>query len=375
MRVRSRSLMALSTTLGWALLQPGCDRAGAGPAPAPAPAPVRTAVAERRDLPLEIRTIGTVESLATVTVRPQIAGRIVEVPLQEGQEVRPGDTLVRIDPRPFEAALAEARARLEAARARERDARLAFAQMEAAAQGRAVSERERDKSGADAEAAAAEVRVAEAIVQTGELQLEYCTITSPIAGRSGLVRVKAGNVVKENETEIAQINQMAPIGVSFAVPEGSLAEVRRLREAGPLSVQAAPPGDDRPAPVGEVTFLDNQVDPATGTIRLRATFANEDRRLWPGQFVRVTLTLAVERGVIVIPSYALQNGQQGPFVFVVKDGTAQMRPVVVARTVGDLSAIRSGLEPGEVVVTEGQLRLVPGVKVDAKADAPAGPRS
>lgn len=352
----------------------GCDKAvekATGPGAGPL-APVRLASAERRDLPLDIRTIGAVESLAVVTIRPQIAGRIVETPFVEGGDVSRDDVLVRLDARPFEAALHESEARLEASKAREFDANLALAQMESAMQGRAVSERERDKSKADALAAAAEVRMNEAAVETARLQLEYCTIRAPIAGRTGLVKVKAGNVVKENETEIVQVSQIDPIGVSFAVPEQHLAEIRRLQKLGPLVVEAAPPGDDGPPERGEVSFSDSQVDPATGTLRMRATVANPDRRLWPGQFVRVTLRMTVEKDVIVVPAHAVQTGQKGQFVFVVKDGTAHMVDVTVSRTSDGLAAIASGLNAGDQIVTEGQLRLLPGTRVQAKAEPGAG---
>lgn len=352
----------------------GCQKRSesAGSGGGPPPAPVRVVTAERRELPLEIRTIGSAESLAVVTVRPQLDGMIVGTPLVEGGEVKAGDVLVRLDPRPFEAALHEAEARLESGRAHEADARRALGQLETALQGRAVSERERDKAQADASALAADVRMWEAAVETARLRLAYCTITSPISGRAGLIKVKAGNVVKENETEIAQISQVDPIGVTFSIPEQSLGQVRRLMKEAPLRVDALASGDDGEPVSGEVTFLDNQVDPSTGTIRLRANFANADRRLWPGQFVRVTLRLTVERDVIVIPEQAVQTGQKGKFVYVVRDGVAEMRDVTVSRNAGGMAAVTGGIEPGEVVVTEGQLRLLPGARVQLKTDAAAG---
>lgn len=366
LRRPARAVLALSLAAclnGCSKNEPPAAQAGGPPQ-----APVRVSNAERRDLPLEIKTIGTTESLSTVIVRPQVSGIIADSPLVEGKEVRAGDVLVKLGARPFQAALSEAEARLESSRVRENDARRALTQLEAALQGRAVSERERDKAQADVDASAADVRMNEASVETARLRLAYCEIRSPLTGRAGTVWMKEGNVVKENETQIVQVSQIEPIGVSFAVPEQHLSMMRALQSAGPLSVEALPNGDSGKPVTGALAFIDNQVDPTTGTIRVRAEFTNSDRRLWPGQFVRVTLRLTVEHDVVVVPAPAVQTGQKGMFVFVVKDGTAEMREVRVSRSADGFTAIASGVDAGEQVVTDGQLRLLPGSRVQVKTE-------
>lgn len=345
----------------------GCDRkpAEAAPPPIAAPAvPVRVAAAEQMDLPLEIRTIGNVESLAKVSLKPQIAGLVIETPFADGGDVNAGDVLVRIDPRPYEAALSEALARLEVSRARAADAESLLKMMHEALEGRAVAQRDLDKAKSEADATAAAVKADEAAVQTARLNLDYSTIRAPISGRAGMIMVKRGNVVKENESQIVEINQLRPIGVSFALPEQQLSRVRELQSHAALRLTALPPGDSGPPAEGTISFIDNKVDPTTGTIRVRGDFPNQDDRLWPGQFVNVSLRLTIEKDVIVVPAQSVQSGQTGRFVFVIKDGKAQMRPVQVARTVQDLSAISDGLVAGEQVVVQGQLRLLPGAAVE-----------
>jgi membrane fusion protein, multidrug efflux system len=210
-----------------------------------------------------------------------------------------------------------------------------------------------------------------AALENAKLQLQYATIHAPISGRTGAMMVHEGNIVRANDTTpLVVINQVAPISVSFAVPEARLAELKRYMAANSLRVTAAPPGDDAPPAVGRIAFIDNAVDAETGTIDVKGTFPNGDRRLWPGQFVNVVVTLTTEPRAIVVPSVAVQNGQQGLYVFVVKsDQTVEMRPVTVARTSGAESVVASGVQPGDMVVTDGHLRLVPGSRVSMKGGA------
>jgi multidrug efflux system membrane fusion protein len=334
--------------------------------------PVVTAVAARRDVPVQVQAIGTVEPFSTVTVKPQVGGIIETVHFNEGTDVRAGELLFTIDRRPYEAALRQAES------ARERDAaQLRNAQSEArraeslSTQG-ILSREAHEQAHAAAEALAATVGSDEAAVETARLQLGYCTIRSPIDGRTGSLLVHPGNLVKAIDGgPLVVVNRVDPVFVSFAVPEKRLGEIEHAMASGRLAVEALLPGDDAAPVPGRLTFLDNAVDRATGTIRLKGTFPNPGRRLWPGQFVSARLTLAVRSGAVVVPSQALQTGQAGTFVFVVKpDLTAESRAVEVAQEADGEAVVEKGLAAGERVVTDGQLRLVPGAKVDLKTPAP-----
>jgi multidrug efflux system membrane fusion protein len=228
-----------------------------------------------------------------------------------------------------------------------------------------VTQQQYDSVKANAAATAATVRLNLAAVERARLDLAFCSIHAPIDGRSGSILVQSGNVVKANDAVLVTINQIAPIYLTFAVPEGELPEIRRRQNAGSLVVEAEEPAGGKSLGRGELTFVDNAVDRATGTITLKATFANADRVLWPGEFVNAVLTLATEQGVIVAPIGAVQNGQEGTFAYVVKaDRTVESRPVTVARSVANGVVIASGLAAGETVVTDGQLRLSPGAKIE-----------
>ena len=357
------------------LLAGGLSSACAGRAPAagPRPVPVVIAIAAQKDVPVQLQAIGTVEPLSTVSVKPQVGGVIETVHFSEGADVRAGALLFTIDRRPYEAALRQA----ESTRARDA-AQLQNAQAQArradelTTQG-IVSREQHEQAGATAAALAATVRADEAAIENARLQLEYCTIRSPIDGRTGSLLVHQGNLVKAVDGgPLVVVNRVDPIYVSFAVPEQRLGEIERAMAAGRLVMEAVLPGGDALPEHGRLTFLDNAVDRATGTIKLKGTFPNPARRLWPGQFVNTRLTLAVRSGAVVVPSQALQSGQGGTFVFVVKpDLTAESRPVVVAQEAGGEAVVEKGLAAGERVVTDGQLRLVPGAKVDPKAAAPA----
>jgi multidrug efflux system membrane fusion protein len=348
-------------------------------APAVETVPVEAAKVERRSVPVEVRAIGHVETLATVAVKARVGGEVTQVAFREGQDVRPGDLLFVIDRRPYEAAVAEAKARLERDRALAKNAEESAARYAELVKKDFVTPQQYDEMRANAAAALATVRADEAAVQSAELDLSYCRITSPIAGRTGSILVHGGNMLKQGDDRtLVTINQIRPIAVSFTVPESSLEAIRAQYRAGrkldvtvSASESSAEPESAAPAnavETGELTFVDNAVDSATGTIRLKATFANASGTLWPGQFVNAVLRLSTDPDALVIPAQALQTGQQGSFVFVVKkDLTVEPRSVTVARTQGALAVIAKGLEPEERVVTDGQLRLAPGSKVEIKS--------
>ncbi|MFO0831640.1 MAG: efflux RND transporter periplasmic adaptor subunit [Phycisphaerales bacterium] len=340
------------------------EGAAAGPAPA---APVSVAVASVEDVPVVLRTIGSVESRARVVVRPQVSGRVLELPAGEGTDVAAGQVLVRIDARPFEVALRSAEAAWTQSGAAAKDAHQYLSRLEGARGTTAVSDRDIEAARAKADGADAEVLAGQAGVDSAKLELEYCTISAPFAGRLGEFQVKVGSVVKENEAGIVELVQFDPIDVACAVPEEQIGAVRAAMEAGAVAVEAEPSGEGGGGVPGTLSFVDSAVDAATGTIRLKATFANQQRRLWPGRFVTVRVLLGHERGSVVVPDAAVQQSQAGAMVYVVKgDKTVEARAVTVGRRVDGRSVVTSGLAGGETVVTEGQLRLAPGASVVVK---------
>ncbi len=348
--------------------------AGACSGPAKAPpkeaVPVQIGTAARREMAVEVNAIGHVESVAAVAVKAQVGGQITRVAMREGQEVHKGDLLLTIDPRPFESALAQAKANLERDRAKAKNAQDDVKRYADLVAKDYVTAQQFDQARSDAAAAEATVKADEAAVENARLQVEYCSVRSPIDGRTGSLLVQIGNVVKANDDRtLVQINQIQPIFVSFAVPETHFGEISRRSRAGRLTTKATPQDGGEPVE-GELTFVDNAVSASTGTIQLKATFPNRNGRLWPGQFVNVVLNLAMEPNAIVVPSQAVQAGQAGPFVFVVKeDMTVESRPVTVTRVSGPLAVVGKGLAAGERVVTDGQLRLAPGAKVEIKGSA------
>jgi len=360
----------LFVTLGMAAGVLACNRAQKAPPPELVPVQVGTVVV--RSVPVQIRNVGTVQPYSTVAVRALVNGEILQVHFREGQDVHRGDLLFSIDPRPYEAALAQA----EGALARDR-AQLANAQADAAryvelVKKDYVTQQQYDSVKANAEAYAATVRADEAAVERSKLDLGYCSIRSPIDGRTGVVMVQAGNIVKANDATLVTINQLVPIFVSVAVPERDLAEIRRRQAEGRLAVDAEDPVTGKALARGELTFIDNTVDRATGTITVKATFGNTDRVLWPGEFVNAVLTLSTEANALVAPPGTVQTGQQGPYAYVVKaDDTVETRPVTPGRVVAEGTVIEKGLSAGERVVTDGQLRLRPGSKVEIQGQEKA----
>jgi multidrug efflux system membrane fusion protein len=403
--------------------------ADAKAAPAPEAVRVGVATAVTKSVPVQVLANGTVQALTSVTINSQVDGEISDIHFTEGQEVQKGDLLFTLDQRPFEATLRQAQANLTRDSAQLQQAEAALAQAGAAerqaeanlardlaqldnanAEVRrykslvddgAVSREQYDQvrtaalameatveadraaitnakavigaSQATVENARAGIQADQAVVENARIQLGYTTIRAPMTGRTGSLLVHVGSTVKARDaaSPLVVINQVRPIYVSFAVPEQYLAEIRKYRETGSLATQALIPGQESGPVRGELTFINNAVDPSTGTIQLKATFANADRRLWPGQFVDVVLTLTTVPNAVVVPTQAIQTGQQGPYVFIVQaDRTVQSRSVVPGRTLDNETIVEKGVAAGDQVVTEGQIRLVPGAKVDVKSAAP-----
>jgi len=329
--------------------------------------PVVTVTSDQKSVPLQIRAIGNVEAYNTVTIKSQVNGEISEVFFRDGQDVQKGKMLFRIDPRPFQSALRQAESALARDRAQAQNAQ-EDAKRYATLSGKGyVSVQEHDRARTNASALDAVVQADEAAVENARLQLEYTAITAPLDGRTGAITVQRGNVVKANDVSLVTINQIAPIYVTFSVPEQELARIKKYQVSGELHVDAIIPQSTlKPIP-GRLTFIDNKVNTQTGTIQLKATFPNQDRVLWPGQFVDVVLTLTIEPNRVVVPTDAVQTGQQGQYVYIVKDDmTAELRLVTAGRPFDGKTIIEKGLAAGEKVVTDGQLRLVPGTKVEIK---------
>jgi multidrug efflux system membrane fusion protein len=331
--------------------------------------PVATAVAVQKPMPIAINVIGAAEAFSTVSVRAQITGELTSVTFREGNDVRQGQVLFTLDRRPLEAALQQAEAVLARDVAQAANAKSQAARYQDLAN-RGIATREQlDQARTAAAALDATIGADRAAVANARIQLQYATIVAPLSGRTGALMVHAGNLVRANDTTpLVVINQVTPINVTFAIPEARLLEIKRYMAQGTLTVEARPPNDTGAPAKGRIAFVDNQVDPTTGTIRLKGTFPNSDRRLWPGQFVNVIVTLTTDPTALVVPTTAVQSGQQGSYVFIVKpDQTAELRNVTVARAEGAETVIATGVAAGEAVVTDGQLRLVPGSRVSVKS--------
>lgn len=340
--------------------------------------PVLAADVVRKDVPLIVKAIGSVHPPASVTVRPQVGGQIAALHFKEGQELKKGDLLFTIDKRPYEVALQQAQAALDLAMAQAANAEDQSTRYKTLNKTGAVAAEQFDQIKTNLRTTAAAVKSAEAVVHNAQLQLEYCDIRSPIEGRAGKYLVDAGNVVQANQMELVVINQIDPIEVTFAVAERYLGEIRRYAAEGQLKVVATPDGKELMPVEGQLVFVDNAVKSATGTISLKARFANNPKVLWPGQFVDVDLWLTTDRDAVVAPSAAIQTGQAGQFVYIIKpDQTVEARLIVLARTSDDAAVIREGLKGGEKIVIDGHSRLGPGSKVEIKpglaADATARP--
>jgi len=393
-------LLVLWRFLGDRSAAPGAGRggrAGAGEV-----VPVEVAVVSQQDVPIQIKSMGNVEAQNTVAVRSQVEGTLMQVGFAPGQEVKKGDLLFRIDPRPLQAQLSQAEANLLKSMAAVRQANDIVARDEATVandriivardtklvEAGVVAREQYDNDMAKMRADEATVRAdqsavanlqaaqkaEQANVENARVQLSYTTIRAPLAGKTGNLVVTTGNLVRANDTTpLVTITTASPIYITFSVPERELARIRNASGKEGLAVQGQIPGDESNPVMGRLSLVDNTVDPATGTVRLKATFINEDRRMYPGQFVNVVLTLGTASQATVVPSQAVQVGQDKSFVYVVKaDGTVEMRTVIPGTTMDTMTVIESGLNPGEQVVTDGQLRLVPGAKVQAKGQGGRG---
>lgn len=363
--MKTRDLAATLVLISATVACGGGKKAGGGPPPVP----VRVGEVKRLSVPLEIAAIGHVEPYSTVSVKPRVGGEVREVGFREGDDVKAGALLFVIDPRPFEAALAEAKANLARDRARLTEAQQTFKRYEDLIKKEYITQEQFDQARANEEALRATTQGDEAAIETNKLNLDYCRITAPVPGRTGGLLVHLGNVVKANDDKpLVVINQVEPVYVSFAIPEKEFVEVKRRSADTRLQVVATPQGGK--TETGEMTFLDNAVDSTTGTIIVKALFPNLDRALWPGQYVNVSMTLKVDEDAPVAPIEAIQTGQAGSYVFLVKpDQTVEIRPVVIRRNWGVWALITSGLTPGDRVVTDGQLRLSAGAKIVEKSDA------
>ena len=329
--------------------------------------PVVVAAVVQKTVPVEIRAIGNVEAYSAVSAKPQVAGEVEQAYFKEGQDVKKGDLLFTLDSRPYQAVLHQLEANLARDQAQLENARAQAERYTRLFQEGIVSKEQYDSFRTNADALAAALLADKAAIEGARIDLDYCSLRSPMDGRTGSLLVHPGNIVKADETILVVINQITPIYVSFSVPEQNLAEIKQRLAAGSLPVEALIPDSELHRVPGTLTFVDNTVDNTTGTIRLKGTYANAERRLWPGQFVNVVLKLTSRPNAIVVPSQAVQTGQSGQYVFVVKpDLTAESRPVMAGSTVAGETVIEKGLQPGETVVTDGQLRLAPGAKVELK---------
>ncbi|HMG71951.1 MAG TPA: efflux RND transporter periplasmic adaptor subunit [Pyrinomonadaceae bacterium] len=358
--------------------------------------PVETALVTQQDVPLQIKAIGNVEAFSTIAVRSQVEGTLMRVAFVPGQEVKKGDLLFMIDPRPLQAQLSQADANLLKAMASVRQGLDIVAKDEAIAnnsrsivnrdtkliESGVISREEYDNAASKLRSDEATVRAdksavanlqaaqkaEQAAVENARVQLSYTTIRAPLTGKTGNLAVTAGNLVRANDTTaMVTITTSAPIYVTFSVPEKDLMRIRQYASSTSFTTEVVIPGDEANHAFGKLSLVDNTVDMATGTVRLKATFQNDDRRLYPGQFVNVVLTLGIQNAAVVVPSQAVQIGQDKSFVYVVKfDSTAEMRVIKPGAIADTMTVIEDGLKPGEQVVTDGQLRLVPGAKVQPK---------
>jgi multidrug efflux system membrane fusion protein len=336
---------------------------------APPGVPVLVAQVTQHDVPVEIQGVGAVQAYSFVSVRSQITDKIVKVHFREGQEVKAGDLLFTLDPRSFEAELNQAKANLERDAAQMVNARLSFERTSNLFASKIASQSDYDAAQANYQSAQSTVGADAAAITNAQVNLDYTAIRSPIDGRTGNLIVKEGNVVKSPDDVLMTITQIRPIYVAFAVPEQFLTAIRRRASESTLPVAAFAPGDTNDIAHGDLTFIDNTVDTNTGTILLKGTFANTNDVLWPGQFVQATLTLSNLTGATIVPSQAVQTGQSGEFIFVLKpDQTVEARPVMAGIIYGGSQVINGGVHPGETVVTDGQVRLKSGIKVNVTAD-------
>lgn len=376
-----RTAALLAPLLALTLLA-SCGR-DAKDSPKAAAVPVRVAAVERRDVPLEIPAFGTVEASSTVEIVSQVSGLVTQVHFKEGDFVKAGDPLFTIDTRPYAASMAVASAEVERYQALAEQARLQAERTEKLVNEGIATAQELDKARADAQSSAANVKLGRASLRSAGLNVAFTRITSPLDGRTGALLIHAGNVVRAGEpSPLVVIRQLTPVQVKFSVPEQYVDQIRERAKGATLDVRIQRRGEDEKPVTAPLTFLENAVDEATGTLSLKATYANSGLELWPGVSVEVALVLGIDKQAIVAPGAAVAEGQTGPYAFVVDQGKARLRKLEVARTTPEFAVLRSGLRAGEQVVTEGQLRLREGVAVTIEpgpsapgASASNGPES
>jgi multidrug efflux system membrane fusion protein len=333
--------------------------------------PVTVATVIQKNMPVQLAATGTVEAYATVSIRAQVGGVITKVSFTQGQDVKQGDPLFTIDPRPLEAALKQAEANLQRDTAQLQNSREQARRYAELVKKQYVSQEQYDQIKTTSDALESVVDADKAAVDNAKVQLSYCYIFAPVDGRTGSLLVNQGNLVRTNDTTpLVVINQVSPIYVTFSLPEGNLPEIKARMAQSSLKVLAILPQSPDNPEQGNLTFVDNAVDATTGTIKFKGTFANAGRRLWPGQFVKVLLNLTEQPNAVVIPFQAIQSGQDTQLVFVVKpDRTVEVRPIVVSRTLNGEAVVTKGLTPGETIVTDGQFLLSAGSRVQIKKGA------
>lgn len=331
------------------------------------PVPVKIAQAQQKDVPVQVKAIGNIEAYTSVAIKSQVSGQIARLHFTEGSDVEKGALLISIDPEPFQATLSQFEAALAKNQSQAKFAREQVLRYEGLLKEGIVTRDQYELLQSNAESMAAAVVADRAAIKNAKIQLGYCSIRSPISGRTGTIALQPGNLVKANDLPIVTVNQLTPIYATFSLPEKRLAEIKRAMAAGQLKIEAAIPNEPGVTEAGTISFLDNAVNPATGTIKLKGVFANKSRKLWPGQFTDVLITLASRQNAVVVPTHAIQTSQQGEFVYVVKpDNTVEMRQIASAAAAGEETVIERGVAAGETVVTDGQLRLSPGAVVEAK---------
>jgi multidrug efflux system membrane fusion protein len=377
-RRRSRWwILAPAALAGLGAVASGCAKQQAAPQPRPA-IPVVVGTVKIKAMPVEVIAIGHVEPVSTVSIEAQVPGQLLDVHFKEGDFVSKGQLLLTLDPRPYEAALAQAKAALARDKATAVNNRLQAQRYSKLLAEGIVPASQVESFTSAADASDAVLNADEAAIKTAELNLEYCTIYSPIDGRTGALMLKPGNLVKVADVPIVVINQVNPIYVNFGIPQQFWPEIKKYMAQGTLRVKATVPKDSGAAEEGNVAFVDNAVDPTTGNIHLRAAFTNSQNRLWPGLYVNIVLTLSEQAGATVVPAQAVLQGNMGSFVYVVRpDKTVEPRTIVPVRTIQGETVIEKGLQPGETIVTDGQARLEPNARVEIKSSiadtAPANP--
>jgi multidrug efflux system membrane fusion protein len=348
-------------------------RENARPAgPAPQAIAVTAATTGTADVPVFLRGLGTVTAFNTVAVQSRVVGNIVRINFKEGQEVRQGDTLVEIDPRPFQAVYNQAKATLARDQATLVSARKDLARYAKLQNGNYISQQQFTQQQSTVAASEATIQLDEAAVEAAKLNLDYCSVRSPIGGVTGLRQVDIGNLVQANSQTLVIVTQIKPIYVVFTLPEAETLRVRTAMGYGTLTVLAFDQADRREVARGVLNLVDNQIDQTTGAVKLKAQFANADAKLWPGQFVNAHLVVETVKNGVTAPSVAIQSGPQGSYAYVIgQDGAVEMRPLTVVQTERETALIGSGLRAGEKIVTSGYSRLAPGMRVAVKEEAPA----